>query len=53
MRAGDQLEVAVHLFIRAKRKKGFFFDGLQQHGLLIQPQLGDFIEKQHAAVGFA
>ena len=52
VRAGDQLKVAAHLAVRAHRQNSFL-DRAQQHGLLVQAQLADLVEEQHAAVGRA
>ena len=43
--AADQLEVAVDLLIGANRKKAAFFKGAEQHRLLVEPELADFVKK--------
>ena len=46
--ASDQLKVAADLFVAAHGKEALFLHRLEQHGLLIEPQLANFIKKQHA-----
>ena len=46
-----QLELAAAGRVAAHGEKFFFFDGLEQHRLLIHAQFADFIQKQHAQVG--
>ena len=48
---GDKLEAALHFLVAADGIKIFFFNGFEQHGLLVQTQFANFIQKQHAAVG--
>jgi hypothetical protein len=48
--AGDQLKVALHLTVAAHGVEALFFHGLEQHGLLVQTQLADLVEEQHALV---
>ena len=48
MGASNQLKVAADLFVAAHGEEALFLHGLEQHGLLVQPQLANFIEKQHA-----
>ncbi len=49
-RARDQLEIALRLAVAAERQEALLFDGLEQHGLLVQPELPDLIQEQQAAV---
>ncbi len=49
--AGDQLEIALHFPIRADRQKTLFLDRPQKHGLFVDAQFADLVEKEHAAVG--
>ena len=49
--AGNELEVAAHFAVAAQWVEALFLDGFEQHGLLVRPQLADFVQKQHAAIG--
>ena len=49
--AGDELEVARHLAVGADRQEALLLDGPQQHRLLVDAQLADLVEEEHAAVG--
>ena len=51
--AGDQLEVALRLRVGADGQEALFLDRAQQHGLLVEAELADLVEEQHAAVGRA
>ena len=51
--AGDQLEVALHLPVGADGQEALLLDGAQQHRLLVEAELADLVEEQHAAVGRA
>jgi hypothetical protein len=44
---------ALHLLVGAHGKEALLFDGLEQHGLLVQAELADLVEKQRALVGGA
>ena len=51
VRAGDQHELTLHFTVAAEREKDFFLQRAQQHGLLIETELADLVEKEHAAIG--
>ncbi len=51
--ARDQLEIALDFLVRAHGGEALLLDGLEQHGLLVDAELADLIEKHHAAVRFA
>ena len=53
IRAGDQLEVARDLAIRAERKELLLLDRAKEHRLFVGAELADLVEKEHAAVGRA
>lgn len=53
IRAGDELEVAADLAVRAHGKEPFLLDRPQQHRLLVEPELADLVKKQQATVGLA
>ena len=49
--AGDELEAAFAFAVAADGVEAFFFDGFEQHGLFVQAEFADFVEKEQAAVG--
>src|SRR5262249_52204340 len=49
--AGDQLEVAADLAVAADREEHAVLDRTQEHGLLVEAELADLVEEEHAAVG--
>jgi hypothetical protein len=46
--AGYELKVAADLLVATHGEKALFLHGLEQHGLLVQTELADLVEKQHA-----
>ena len=51
VRAGDQLKVARDLVVAAERQEALLLERAQQHRLLVEAELADLVEEQHAAVG--
>src|SRR5262245_6057816 len=43
--AGDELEVALDLLVGADWKEGLVLDGAQEHRLLVESQLADFVQE--------
>ena len=51
MSASDQLEVACHLPVAAEWEKALLLNRFQQHRLLIEAELANFVQEQQAAIG--
>ena len=48
---GDQLKVAADLAVAADREEHAVLERAQQHRLLVEAELADLVEEEHAAVG--
>ena len=49
--ACNELKIAFHFAVAAHGVKLFLFNGFEQHGLFIQAQFANLIQKQHAFIG--
>ena len=50
VRSGNELEVAVRFLVGADGQEALLLDRAQNHGLLVETEFADLIEKQHALV---
>jgi len=51
VRAGDELKVAAGRLVRTDRVEDLVLDRAEQHRLLVEAELADLVEEEHAVIG--